>query len=190
MNKLTIAATLLLYSCATNYVPKQPAIVKITNYKGRAFCTATVISPKLALTAEHCLGGAAFIQSIQDTNKTAAIQYSLGRESMDLGVVIGDFSAFESMSLSTSPYDTEDVSFPKACGFPFAGELYCINFSPVGRYFFQQVGDAAVYPGMSGGPIINRWTGSVIGVISASDPKGNLVWSGTAELWKMLGLKP
>lgn len=190
MNKTALAATLLLYSCVTNYIPKQPSIVKLTNYKGQAFCTATVISPKLAVTAEHCLGGAAFIQSTQDTSKTATIQYSLGRASMDLGVVVGNFSAFETMRLSISPYDTEDVSFPKACGYPFAGELYCINFSPVGRHFFQKVGSAAVYPGMSGGPVINRWTGDVVGVISAADPNGNLVWSSTAELRKMLGIKP
>lgn len=191
--KRLLLATLLLTSCALNkpgYTPKEPAIIRILDAQKNFMCSGSVISDKYVLTAAHCLGGAAFIQSRENSLIMVSVLSRVGNDRLDIALLISDLRQFEKERVDINPASILGTYFKRACGFPMGGELYCRNFTQTTRKYFQFSCPIDAYPGMSGGPVYSRWSGAVIGVISAVGPDGETLWSPAVELYKTLGVQP
>lgn len=184
--------TLLLFisaitSCVTTYKPKEPSIVRLLTKDKRFMCSGTVVDKDKVLTAAHCLG-AEFVQSDTNRNIMVPITGKHGNDRLDIAVVIADVSKFSREFLEISPTEILSTTYKRACGFPAGGEIYCTNFKDNKRAHFQFKCEVDSYPGMSGGPISSRWTGRVIGVISAVDADGDMLWPPATELWLTIGM--
>lgn len=151
---------------------------------GRFYCSAFVISDRLAVTAAHCvvMGSGLFTMA----SKTVDVANSLGdkvrvakvvgyNRRIDYALLKGDFRNFRKTvpDFSSAVYKAEGV---KACGYPQGSKaVRCSNLKVTGTRFFQiKAKGELVFGGHSGGPVIDKSTGKVIGVISAVDRSGVL----------------
>jgi len=111
----------------------------------------------------------------------------------DVGLVEGDFSAFPTAYTETDAIKTHDIftnsgSNLVACGFPYGGKFTCSRFVPSTQQSFHYLGYGFLYPGMSGGPVFDLDTDSVVAVNCAVD--GNqIVVSPLVELLDMLSVE-
>lgn len=178
---LTLAVC-LIGSCAISYnlmsipapirkpaaVAKLGSIVRLTD-KGRTFCSGTVISTRLILTAAHCVMtltpygpmSTASEFNIRDNNNVdqhVLAQPAFVDPQTDHAILVGDFSKFNAKEMVSDPTQLTAIrdSFASKrlvmCGYPLGGALYCT----AARYrkpisFFWEV-DGVLMPGMSGGP--------------------------------------
>lgn len=167
---------------------------------GRFFCSAVVISPTLAITAAHCLNGrptdepTIMVQATKDStiNVKATVAGYEGRS--DQGLITGDFRIFRSRAVETRPDVLERIYMNPnakiiACGFPYAGDLVCTRVLSIHHIFFQFGGLGFLYPGMSGGPVIDLDSGKVIGSNTAVD-SSQIIVSPTADIFDNLQVKP
>lgn len=186
--RLTLILFIVLQaSCITTQKPKEPSIVRLLSKDKRFMCSGTVVNSAAVLTADHCLD-AAYIQSDSNRNIVVPILRKFGNPRLDIAIVIADVVQFASEDVEIAPGEIWGASYKRACGFPMGGEMYCVNFKRTNRKYFQFQCEVDAYPGMSGGPIFARWTGKVIGVVSAVDEQGELLWSPTTELWNTVGV--
>lgn len=169
--------------------PVNPAIIRLHDKKGQFFCSGFVVDASYAVTAAHCLSddlgflmkGSIQIRDSDGSALTLAKAAGLNHR-LDYGVIVGDFSNFNHLEMDAStsffhPTETKKFSFFseekevksfKACGYPQGQrDVYCSEFSPKQSYFFQVAGLGQVFPGMSGGPVMDAKTGEAVGVISA-----------------------
>lgn len=166
---------------------KHPAVVKLYDIEhGRFFCSGTVIAKNYILTAGHCLQGydrfavTVEVRTMLDkpTGIKAAMVYAAGRS--DQGLLLGDFSSFNTMPIETRTAEElaiyQDQSRPViACGFPYGGEYFCGSFSNRHQMAFSIGGEGFLYPGMSGGPVIDIKSGVIIGVNTAVIERGIII---------------
>lgn len=147
--------------------------------KHRFFCSGFVISEIYAVTAAHCLynesrvlsTGVIFIHNAVNVPLSTAQAVTVNIIS-DLGLIRGDFSRFNKLKLGI----LFDVTGPfLTCGFPYGDRGICTRFTPqFPRYNFIG-GQGALFPGMSGGPVIDIPTGAAVGVNSStSDDSVNI----------------
>lgn len=166
---------------------KHAAVVKLYDIEhGKFFCSGTVISKNYILTAGHCLRDyerfaiTIEVKTMLDkpTGIKAAAVYAAGRS--DQGLLIGDFSAFNSMPIEVRTAEElsiyQDQSRPViACGFPYGGEYFCSAFTNRHQEAFSIGGDGFLYPGMSGGPVIDLKSGVIIGINTAVVERGIII---------------
>lgn len=172
------------------------AIVRLHDSSTNAFfCSATIISDKLAVTAAHCLlreVSSIFSQESQIipvASLTVVLQNGLkipatvaGMDpSMDQGLITGDFTGLPRARLETR---TEKVvqSMQKkvtSCGFPLGGALYCEDLEQGRQSVFVFAFHGYLYPGMSGGPAFNS-DGVVVGTNFAAT-EAEILIAGTQE---------
>lgn len=158
----------------TNSADKYAALIRLhVNSDGeeqRFFCSGFVISDVYAITAAHCLyddnykrrTDTIFVHTMDDAPGTTAGAVALNVVS-DLGLIRGDFTKFNKIGVS-SPFK---VQGPFAtCGFPYGDVALCTMFSVRGNNLNFIAGDGFIYPGMSGGPVIDVPSGTAIGVNS------------------------
>jgi S1-C subfamily serine protease len=70
-----------------------------------------------------------------------------------------------------------------SCGFPYGQKrLYCSTIKPKAKEFFNLIADGDIFPGMSGGPVIDILTGEVVGVNS------KVYEDGTIHVASLIGL--
>jgi len=143
------------------------------------YCSAVVATNSYALTASHCLLNPETgemtteeiqVRTIELSMKNALIvkAASINRRA-DLGIVLGDFSNFKKVLVARRGFFGHKGPYV-ACGFPY-GEAppACIPFVPVINHFFMIKGIGHLYPGMSGGPVIDATTNEVVGLNILAD---------------------
>lgn len=141
-------------------------------------CSAMVVTNSYALTASHCLrdeSGELTTEEIQVRTAELSLKNSLivKAASMnpraDLGIVLGDFSQFQKALVARRGFWNHDGPYVN-CGFPY-GETppVCIPFVPVTNHFFMIKGAGQLYPGMSGGPVIDTTMNEVVGLNLLAD---------------------
>ena len=203
MKKVLIFCGIVAYILLATGAPKMPktqpklgAIVRLHDViSGRFFCSGTVISDSLVLTAAHCLAMPVGIsvRTIDGVERGVLATVVNADSRGDLGLIKGDFKQFEKLPISIEPDDVIN-SFKygrvQACGYPRAGKLWCTKFTFKAAANFQFAGDGTLYPGMSGGPVIDMVTGNVIGVNTAVDEYGRIILSPIIELWADLDVNP
>lgn len=180
---LFLAVLGILLGCTT-LLEKSPvaydAIIQLHNAEGRFYCSATVVSAKYAVTAAHCITEGTPIKIGDSTGAETGVTALPIRASgqMDYAVITGDFSRFNSI---TPELDTNNIinSFyngdTESCGYPMGGSLTCLSIKDAHQYAFYFSANGTLYPGMSGGPVIDRKTKRIIGVNSAVYENGVLL---------------
>lgn len=159
-------------------------LIRLVDVRGEFVCSAFVINDDYAITAGHCINYHDKEEPIQiydidnrDTGEEASVAAYNMR--MDFGLIRGDFSDFQKLDVPIDALTTYNV-FLKAvrdvregighalltCGFPQGAEDVCLNVTPLSMYGFLLMTDINLMPGMSGGPLIDPVTNSVIGINS------------------------
>lgn len=161
---------------------KQPkllkeAIVRLHNAQGHFVCSGTVVNDRTVVTAAHCIGGLMtgffpprleFNVRAEDGKDTGLLGLVAGFHQMsDQAILIGDFSEFQTRPMVTEPREvirllTNTEARLIACGYPYGGKLYCSRIKNIRQFLFRFSADGYLFPGMSGGPVIDERTGSVI----------------------------
>lgn len=157
-------------------------------------CSAFVVSNKYAITASHCLVEAdgqmtkgeiyVYNSDLRDT-KVIAKAASINTRS-DQGAMIGDFRNFFKIRMNTDKGFMNLTGPYLACGFPWgATPPSCLPFKPQSGYYAETRGEGYLYPGMSGGPVIDTITNLVAG-INTEVHDGFVVVSPVIGLWGAL----
>lgn len=169
-------------------IEKSGAIVRLVR-GGRTYCSGTVVSDHVIITAGHCV----LLQTmmgymidsmpieIRDNNNvplgvTATVNYATPQ--MDQALLVGDFTQFEHKHLHTQPevlstFAVEGKHFV-ACGYPLGGDLYCSNLTYQRKFGFYWETTGDLYPGMSGGPTMLD-DGTLVAVNTAVEGEYSIV---------------
>lgn len=154
------------------------------NEPDRFFCSGFVISDNYAMTAAHCLvdhkqhkkTNDIIIHTMDNSKVTIKVKAVAINIISDLGLVKGDFKQFNKLHIDPRPQSFLATKLPLfACGFPYGDTDLCVPFVPGGNYYSMVVGRGILFPGMSGGPVIDLSRQTVIGVNSGTIPGGIII---------------
>lgn len=161
------------------FVPRAPnklgSIVRLVNEEGMTFCTGTVLSADIILTAAHCVlmesAGSEpnyrtpiEVRPADNTSLGVYVTAIFVRFQMDQAILKGTFSKFSYRKYIT---DVGELTLLKgntklmACGYPLGGPLYCgrVYYDKPNMFFWKVRG--TLIPGMSGGCVLDS-EGSVV----------------------------
>ena len=173
------------------------SIIKLSR-NGEPFCTGFVIDRNYIMTAAHCLGGMQYklqkktLDILDNHNNVVATGIPAGLNNrIDVGIVYGDFSELPFAKVEFYKYPPlEKASTYKTCGYPYLQKkLSCVPYFPNGNFHFSIHGIGMGIPGMSGGPMIDMKSRTVIGVNSAMGPDGFLI-APTLGVLGAFGIEP
>lgn len=187
------------YSEDQDFSKKQYSpLVRLESKSGEFFCSGTVISDDYVLTAAHCLmdHGAFFPgmttadihvrgdgQLIPNTAKAAALN-----QRADYALIKGDFRLYTKGKILLHPLDLVRVSpLVVTCGFPWGAEATCYQARGLTIYFEHLIGGGPMFPGMSGGPVVDVMTGVIFAVNSAVTG-GAIIVSSVVGLFETLNV--
>lgn len=157
------------------------SIVRLHGVRGNFVCSGTVTSPNTIVTAAHCLAGATMstlnpiptFEIRPSTEEPVGIIGYLGgyNGQADQAVLIGDFQLFDTRNVVTDPKTIikrfENGKNLMTCGYPYGGQLFCLPINNPKQFLFQFKATSYLFPGMSGGPVIDQETGSILAVNTA-----------------------
>jgi S1-C subfamily serine protease len=178
-----------------NTKEKEQAILHLHNKDGFFFCTAFVIDDNYAVTAAHCLvdevGNSIRVHTSSDAFTGLLATVAGYDQRSDQGLLLGDFKAFNKVRMETETAEAAYATVLLTCGFPHAQKsVLCTPFEVIGAEDFMVAGKhAAMYPGMSGGPVVNLETGHIVAINSAVEGDHALV-APTIGLYGMFGIEP
>lgn len=176
-----------------------PALVRLESEKSGFFCSGTVISDDYVLTAAHCLmheglfpGMTAEPIKIVSIGAKAIVMASAAavNNRADYALVKGDFKKFTKMKIWSHPNAMTLITGPTVtCGFPWGAESTCYVTGE--RYilsFGQYVTSGVMYPGMSGGPVVDVGARAMF-AINAAVGDGFIVVSPLVGLFETLEIQ-
>ncbi len=167
-----------------NQVGRASSIIRLHDAKsGSFFCSGAIVGPHLAITAAHCVAeemntpfgsmGTMVRQNVQVRNWDESIKtnakVAYANVQTDQAVLVGDFKEFSRRAIITEAApDMAAIYGPNSevisCGYPLGGPLYCVKISAMHAKDFWAAGHGQLFPGMSGGPLLDSHTGAVIGI--------------------------
>lgn len=155
---------------------KHSAIIRLHDSSGRFFCSGFVVSDDYAITAGHCVEGQIyglvdevkiFNEAMQDTGVVASGAAANRRG--DTGMLKGNFKDFDKFLLITDAQKLYTImghaTVGYSMGYPYGGAIFMSAVKPLGSENFHIAGEAMLYPGMSGGPLVTE-DGTVVGINS------------------------
>lgn len=188
-------------------VKDYPALIRIESVgsKSRFECSGTVISDDYVLTAAHCISNA---RGNLSKNKVRIVSlFTKGLTSFevegtpatlnsraDYGLIKGDFKRFTKLpiqlNLELFAYEVGQKGLV-FCGFPWGSKnSVCYPMTKIKQSDFGFIGDGLIYPGMSGGPVIDPLNNKVVAVNSAVGATGmGVVVSPLIGFFDNLGVK-
>jgi hypothetical protein len=151
-----------------------PAMVRIFTSGGT--CSATVISDTQILTAAHCLPQQVEVTVLSLPNAKGkittlkAMAYKANFRA-DYAIIKGSFKRFSKMKIMINPRG--DIFYSNynmvACGFAYGITDACFPLMGKPMKFIDQIKVVGqLYAGMSGGPVIDLNTGTVVAVNTAA----------------------
>ena len=168
----------------------EPPVIRLHDKNGIFFCTAFVVSDVYAITAGHCLNDDGslstkpikiFVQDddskaiFRDTSVVAKAAAINNRG--DTGLLLGDFSKFRRLKIIyNANMLLQIVQINKqlggggifiSIGFPYGDGGVGIQSQLDMPCGFSLCGRGILYPGMSGGPVMDPITKYVVGINSA-----------------------
>lgn len=167
------------------------------------FCSAVIISDDYAVTAAHCLMNDSTFSPglISEPFNVRSIANEDGSESVvaakaaalnnraDYGLITGDFKKFTKLLLMNSPMSIAQLSPALyTCGFPWGASDVCYLTQPVGTYFGLLEMRGILFPGMSGGPVLDATADGVFAVNSAVGD-GYIIVAPLVGLFETLGVE-
>lgn len=170
---------------------KYNAIIRLITQNNFTYCSATVISDEIAITAAHCIAPFqryVFISNENRTENFTTVVYSV-IDSIDQAILVGDFTKFNKLNIKNK---TNGIAGSKGsfltCGYPYNGDLICFKYKPLGIYYFMLKGESYLYSGMSGGALIDTSTDTIVGV-NSSVKEGYVIHSPLVSTKDKHGLK-
>lgn len=172
-----LAMTIGVFGASKPVEINKAAIVRLVDERtGRFFCSGTVVSDKIIITAAHCVGDAllgfpvstrSYI-SVRDANNKELAIATVHRFFLrtDQAMLTGDFSKLPKMELELSAEGAHDSLSSNliACGYPYGERLVCAKITNATHYGFFLMATGYLFPGMSGGPVIDTATGKQIAI--------------------------
>lgn len=163
-------------------------VVRLYNKSNEFVCTGTVVDLKHIVTAGHCTHlGQKLIAVSDDGLKRDVKTVGVSDPRMDQAVLKGNLSDLKFVPLETDPkmVITGMLAHRKFyCGYPMGGALLCAELGAMTPFKFGFAAQAILYPGMSGGPVIDMETGKLIGTNYAVMEEGpGARFQGTSEEW-------
>lgn len=141
---------------------------------GNFTCTGFVVGKTTLFTAAHCIPETQTLEvRAANGEKTGIIVFAVGvSPRADLAIMRGRLSRFTPLPYSHDPKvilnsAMNGIGSALACGYPYGGRLLCSEVTSLRMFAFQFAGLGNLYPGMSGGPVLDRATGTVVAVNSA-----------------------
>lgn len=179
---------------------KDSPVVRLHDLRtGRFFCSGTVISEHLIVTAAHCIQEyvknevVVSVKTSQNVNVNVSASVAGSNQQADYALLYGNFDKFNVMKISTDVPSILAAFYGPgarliACGFPYAGPLVCSPVVSAAPFFFGIQSEGFLYPGMSGGPVIDLMTGNLVACNQAST-ENHIILSPLINLFDSLNIK-
>ncbi len=182
---------------------KHSSLVRLE--RGYFFCSGVVVSDTMLITAAHCVSNNFMGMSVL-TEETMTVKSDpaynpntievtgtaiKANGSADFAIVQGDFRQFRKAKVTTDVRMLFGLSEKiVACGFPYGAESVCYPMSKPphrpGNRTFSFGRHGYLYPGMSGGPVLDRETNTVFAVNSAMANDDVAMLAPLIGLWRLL----
>lgn len=175
-------------------------LVRLETMDGQFFCSGSVISDDYVLTAAHCIdekgrlssSGVKVVSLMNQKNESITVEAipAAKNSRADYGVIKGDFKRFTKVRLNYLPNAILNLQGPiLACGFPWGAEDICYPTGAGAEMYYNFIFTKGVlFPGMSGGPVIDMSNRTVFAVNSAMIP-GGVLFSPLIGLFETLNIK-
>lgn len=166
--------------------PKFTPIIAIGTSK-KYFCSAFVISSNYALTAAHCVKDLKGnnrksvrifatdmkTEKVVLTNIDAKVVSSYMYAGLDMAAITGDFTEFDRLATVNS---TKEIAGAESLSVGVLGNRIVMErLNLIQPYGFGILAAGQLFPGMSGGPVIDLTSGKVIGINSAMGEMGAII---------------
>lgn len=203
-----LVSAALLGNYALNHVSpishSDASIIRLHDPEGNFFCSGVVISPHLIATAAHCVSmetpfglfvnlGMQIEVRGHDMKRTGIIAHIKNLNArLDTALLEGNFGSFAERSIEENPAIIDQIMMdPESqlvtCGYPMGGPLACSKITKVRHGFYSMYyADGWMYPGMSGGPVIDLRTGKVLAVNRGIVESGELIFNPLSDLLSYL----
>lgn len=172
-------------------------IVRLHNtLTGDFVCSGFVVGKTTLFTAAHCIPSDMMLE-VRASNgiRTGIIAWAVGGNAQaDLAIMRGRLKRFSPVAYARSAQvvlnniegnDRKIVT----CGYPYGGSLLCVPMRNRKMFAFQISGSGYLYPGMSGGPVFDEATNTVIALNSAVTENVILV-APLIEIYKACNVEP